>query len=106
MILIGTVKFLSDGAILWFRYSPECDDTSEYPSVIVYPKLYLTYESAVNGNEDYLYNFNTCNHELEDVVLYPCCIPELQAYESTPTSRDVKACRCPECMMLQSGYYS
>lgn len=106
MILIGTVKFLSDGAIMWFRYSPKCDDTAEGYSAIVYPKLYLTYQSAVIGNEDYLYDFNTCNHELEDVVLYPCCTPELQAYEFIPTSRDVKACRCPECMMLQLGYYS
>lgn len=50
MILISTVKFLSDGAIMWFRYSPKCDDTSEYFSAIVYPKLYPTYESAVSGN--------------------------------------------------------
>lgn len=106
MILIGTVKCLSDDAIMWFRYSPKCDDTSEYFSAIVYPKLYPTYESAVSGNEDYLYEFNTCKHNLEDVVLYLCCTPELQAYEFIPTSRDVKACRCPECMMIQLGYYS
>lgn len=100
MISIGIVKFSTDGALMWFRWAPSSDDTSENPSGIIYPKIYPTYESAANGNEEYLYNFNTCTHELEDVVLYPYCVDDPELCEPGPMMLNVKACRRPECMLM------
>lgn len=100
MISIGIVKFLTDGALMWFRWAPSSDDTSENPSGIIYPKIYPTYESAAAGNEEYLYNFNTCTHELEDVVLYPYCVDDPELCEPGPMMLSVKACRRPECMLM------
>lgn len=99
MISIGIVKFLSDDAIMWFRWkSLQCDNHS-YPSVYVYPKLYTTFEAAVDGNEDYMYNFNTCTHDLEDAMIYFHCFDT-----SWMVSIKVKACRHPECMMLSNPF--
>ena len=101
MISIGIVKFLSDDTIMWFRWAPSSDDTSENPSGIIYPKMYPTYQAAVDGDEKYLYDLNICNHMLEDVILYPYCVDESELCEYSPMMYDVRACRYPECMMMQ-----
>lgn len=97
MISIGLVKFLSDDTIMYFRWESIQYHRNVYRCGFIYPKLYTTFEDACCGDEDYMYNFNTCTHNLEDVMICLNCFDT-----SWTVCGKCKACRCPECMMLSN----
>ena len=97
MISIGICKFLSDDTIMYFRWEAIEHHEDVYSCGFIYPKLYTTFEDACCGDEDYMYNFNTCTHNLEDVMICLNCFDT-----SWTVCGKCKACRCPECMMLSN----